>query len=75
MMQPGARCALSHQQGRELMGAGVDVFAAGWQCVHFIFAEPVKRLSRVGVLTNGAVHADIIADIPDRYAPIISCLA
>jgi len=42
---------------------------------HFIFVEPLKRLSCVGVLTNGAVHADIISDISDCYAPIILWLS
>jgi hypothetical protein len=56
--------------GRGTEKVGEDVSAGSAQCLHF-FSEQAKRPCGVGVLTNGAVHADIITHISDRYAPII----
>jgi hypothetical protein len=46
-----------------------DVSVRRSRDLFFIFSEHVKRLSKDGMLINGAVHAEIITDISDQNAP------
>jgi hypothetical protein len=53
-----------------------EEFIAGrQQTLHFIFVEQARRPCSIVAITKGTVHADIITDIEDHYAPIIFFLS